>query len=313
MSVSELILERVRAAGGAGRTRHLAKNSRERSVLAQLVRTGTLERMRVGCYAFPETGLEIKLACLTASKITCVSAVDVAGLRTLIKPHQVHISATRNFGKPHIPPDMRDRLVLHRDPIHWFDQSLLLPRRAAPSPVGIPQTSLLLAPWPIVFARLAICCSFKEAVVALDSGLNSGVIRKLDVLTLLNPRHHKSARKVVEASCASSQSVLETLARLQLRQAGFRVQPQARITGVGNVDLLVENRVVVELDGYSHHSDRDRFRADRYRDRELAKLGCAVLRFTYTEVMNNRALIATEVRAVLARQSVRATQPTQPT
>ena len=49
-----------------------------------------------------------------------------------------------------------------------------------------------------------------------------------------------------------AESMLETLARTYFRQAGISVETQVHIDGVGYVDLLLEGRLIVELDGRHH-------------------------------------------------------------
>ena len=52
------------------------------------------------------------------------------------------------------------------------------------------------------------------------------------------------------------------------------------------VDLLwPEGRLVVEVDGYEHHSSRLAFASDRHRDYELSASGFRVLRLTHHEVL----------------------------
>ena len=45
-----------------------------------------------------------------------------------------------------------------------------------------------------------------------------------------------------------------------------------------------DDRLAVELDGYSWHSDRQSFERDRERDNELQALGWTVLRFTWAKL-----------------------------
>lgn len=85
-------------------------------------------------------------------------------------------------------------------------------------------------------------------------------------------------------------------------QAGLRVEPGVRIAGVGWVDLVVEGRVVVELDGFAYHSGRAEYREDRRRDRELVRQGYLVLRFTYEDVMRSPSMVVRAVQAVLTAQ-----------
>ena len=304
MSIAAQILRKIGRLGGVARTKTLAANSHARAVLTQLVASGELIRIRPGCYAIPDAPTELKIACLSGGKLTCVSAVHFAGLRTLSTPNQVHVSRDRNIGKFYLPPDLRPKLLVHREPSTWSDVTSHVQIVARTRfPVAAAYQSEIFAPWPAIFARLAVCQPLRSAVVALDSGLHAGVIDKPDVLALLDPVQHRQAIDAVSLACASSQSVLESLARLELMQAGFSVEPQVWIQGVGYVDLLVEERVVPELDGFTYHSDREQFRKDRFRDRELTKLGYIVLRFAYSEVMGHDELITSEVRAVLAGRS----------
>ena len=81
---------------------------------------------------------------------------------------------------------------------------------------------------------------------------------------------------------------------------------------VGEVDLLVEGRVVVELDGFAYHSGRREFDEDRRRDRELALQGYVVLRFTARDVLDDRDRLVATVRAALAAPSASGDQRSQP-
>ncbi|MDD9207980.1 DUF559 domain-containing protein [Georgenia sp. 10Sc9-8] len=118
----------------------------------------------------------------------------------------------------------------------------------------------------------------------------------------LTGRGSVRARLRLSACDGRSRSGLETVARLVLSGAGFRVSPGVRIEGVGEVDLLVERRIVVECDGFAYHSGRYEYREDRRRDRALAARGLAVLRFTYEDVMSDPARLVAEVRRVLVRR-----------
>jgi very-short-patch-repair endonuclease len=106
---------------------------------------------------------------------------------------------------------------------------------------------------------------------------------------------------VVARGSALSESSGETVARLAFEDAGLCVEQQVVIPGVGRVDLLVEGRVVVEIDGYTYHSDARQFAADRRRDAQLAALGYRVLRFTWLDAIRRPQYLVETVRAVLAQ------------
>lgn len=63
------------------------------------------------------------------------------------------------------------------------------------------------------------------------------------------------------------------MARLRLRRKGLDVTVQAHVAGLGHVDLLVGNRLVVEVDSREHHTGHDNYVEDRRRARVAAKRG----------------------------------------
>ena len=83
-------------------------------------------------------------------------------------------------------------------------------------------------------------------------------------------------------------------------RAGLRVEPQVFVAGVGWVDLVVEGRVVVEVDGFAYHADAKQFALDRRRDAALVAMGYRVLRFTWVDVVTRPAYVVEMVRRALA-------------
>ena len=77
--------------------------------------------------------------------------------------------------------------------------------------------------------------------------------------------------------------------------------PQIWIDGVGRVDLLLDGWLVLEADGFEHHSDRARYREDRRRANALAVLGYTLLRFSYEDIVHHEAEVAEVIARVLAR------------
>ncbi|WP_234996426.1 endonuclease domain-containing protein [Demequina sp. NBRC 110054] len=131
-------------------------------------------------------------------------------------------------------------------------------------------------------------------VVATDAALNKGLVRltEIEAFTLTSRARHRALLRDLDGH---AESPLETLTRLALRAAGLRTASQVHVTGVGRVDLLVEGRVIVELDGMAYHSDRRAFVEDRRRDRVTQLGNRTVLRYTYEDVMLRMELIIAEV------------------
>lgn len=108
-----------------------------------------------------------------------------------------------------------------------------------------------------------------------------------------------SRRASIDKADAGSQSGLETIVRLLLRSHRVRLRTQVQIDGVGRVDLLIGDRLVVELDGFGFHVGR--FEQDRERDWELTQRGYLVVRVSYLMVMNHRARVAAGLLSLVRR------------
>jgi very-short-patch-repair endonuclease len=81
---------------------------------------------------------------------------------------------------------------------------------------------------------------------------------------------------------------------------GWSVQSQVYIPDVGRVDLLIDGWLVIEIDGYAHHSSREQFRNDRRRANLLSEKGLVLLRFSYEDVMHRCAQMVAQIRFVHA-------------
>jgi very-short-patch-repair endonuclease len=82
---------------------------------------------------------------------------------------------------------------------------------------------------------------------------------------------------------------------------GIEPRLQVRISGVGRVDMVIGDRLVLEIDGYAYHSDKERFEADRRRDARLSARGYRVLRFSYDQIFNHWSEVKSAILAAIAR------------
>lgn len=71
--------------------------------------------------------------------------------------------------------------------------------------------------------------------------------------------------------------------------------------GVGRVDFVIGERLVIEVDGAAYHTDPVKFEADRRRDARLSARGYRVLRFSHRLVLENWPLVEAAVLAAIAR------------
>ena len=82
-----------------------------------------------------------------------------------------------------------------------------------------------------------------------------------------------SCRRIVP----QSQSLIECLARFLLRRAGFHVESQVNVPGMGHLDLMVDGRLGIETDGAGFHMDRTSFEEDRRRWNVTTRRGIPTL------------------------------------
>ena len=149
----------------------------------------------------------------------------------------------------------------------------------------------------------ARCLSLPHQAVLFDAALRRGLIDRFD-LTLLAKGTRSRRAWLVENCDGSAESPLETLLRIEMRALGLPVRAQCQIEGVGRVDFLVGEKLIVEVDGRDYHSDPGAFTNDRRRDRAAVGQGYAVARFTYGDVVGDAGSAAREVRFLLSRVGV---------
>ena len=69
---------------------------------------------------------------------------------------------------------------------------------------------------------------------------------------------------------------------------------------LGRVDFAwLEQRLVVETDGFAFHADRTSYRSDRRRTNALVLDGWQVLRFTWEDVVHRPDAVVAAVRLAL--------------
>ena len=264
---------RIAHLGGAARFNELA-TSRYR--LAALVDSGLVEQIGRGCYALPSASPAVRKAVKLNAAVSCVSALREYGYDIPGDASVIHCSVPRKRGSSYTGAAGCRR--------HFED-------------VGTgkhPRIVSLLA----ASARAAVCLEYDAAVVALDRvahGRSPGF--RADLLNGVSQLSRSRGAALSIDVDGRSRSKIETEARLALRRAGLRVEPGVVVPGVGEVDLLVEGVLIIELDGFAFHSDRRSFRRDRTRSRTAQRLGLATARFAYED--SSPATLVTETHSLL--------------
>ncbi|MCU1574792.1 MAG: hypothetical protein JWO93_2874 [Micrococcaceae bacterium] len=160
------------------------------------------------------------------------------------------------------------------------------------------------APLPLVLLHALHCLPEIEALILVEAAVR---VRRFDVSVLreqLPGNRNGRARAVLNLVEPSADSLLETIARVLFRRAGFRAQAQVRIPGIGWVDFLLEGFLIIELDG-STHLEPMQFKKDRRRDNAAVLAGFLVLRFFYDDVVHHPEHMIDQIRQALAGRPIR--------
>lgn len=231
------------------------------------------------CYWLPGASKEVVLAAVFRAHATCVTALQEWAVPLIPSPPPgVHLAVPRDRGITSRDPRLRRGVVVHR----------------SGAMAGVPEVDAAH-----VLADAARCLEPTTVVVAADDMLRRGLVR-VDDLIGVTPRMTRWLRRVADPLAGSPP---ESLARLALLRAGYRVRTQVRFDGVGAVDIVAADAIVLEIDGRAYHSDPAAFVNDRRRDRALTALGYRVLRFAAAEVIADPTVVVREVRRLVGESA----------
>ena len=277
--VSVLLVEQVLAAlGGAASWRQLRAVGISWWAVFVALQEGSVLLLRRGAYALPGADPALRAAVQLGGILACTSAASSLGLPVLVD-RGIHIVVPRAWS-------------------HAFLEGVRVHRRDLdPDERTRVATSLL---------RTVLDCArelpLREAVVVCDAALRAGLDQVCLRSAAAQARGNGSGavRAVVGLADGRAESPIESCLRLVADRLG-PVVPQVWIDGVGRVDLVVDGWLVLEADGFEHHSDRSRYREDRRRSNALAVLGYTVLRFSYEDIVHHEDVVAEVIARVLAR------------
>jgi very-short-patch-repair endonuclease len=266
-------------------TAELLAHGRSARWIADQVRAAHLIPVRKGHYHLPGAPEEVVRAVRVGGLATGAAGAAALGLWTP-SDGRLAVAVPATASRLRDPDDPRRPLTSAAVQVHWTSERM-------------PQATLLdrIAPVLLVLEHLFLTFPPARALTAVDSALHERRIRPAD-LALLGRRLPAQIAAVLALADGRAESGLETLARVLLQLAGFRVTPQVDIPGVGRVDLVVEGRLIVELDGQLWHAGR--FEEDRARDAAAARLGYRTLRFTYRQVMDEWPMVFAAITRALA-------------
>ncbi|MGC5169101.1 endonuclease domain-containing protein [Microbacterium sp. DT81.1] len=148
-----------------------------------------------------------------------------------------------------------------------------------------------------MLAHIAGCLPRESARVLWESasrkeGLSPDALRRIQWTTV-------AARECALSVTGLSDSGLETIFVTRLSRWGLRMRQQVVLAG-RPVDVLIGDRLVVQVDGFEYHSKPADRRRDLEHDAELMLRGYVVLRFSYAQVLHDWPAVERTIARALA-------------
>lgn len=262
--------------GGLARGTHLQRLGFSRSSLARLVDRGVLTRVRPGIFGVAPLDPLVRTATEHGGALTCASLLRQYGVWVLSPTDAPHVWLAPGR-RPH-----------HHDACecvtHYY--------RGTP-PLG-------RAPLETALVHLRRCAGDEAFFAAYESAWRKGLLTgpaRRRIRSVLPA----SARWLIDLARHDADSGLESLLRLRLHLLGLTLRTQVAIAGVGTVDFVAGERLIIEVDGRENHDGPSQRHRDLTRDATASALGYETLRFDYAQVVHDWPLVQQAIAAALTR------------
>lgn len=246
-------------------------------VAGAAARDGLVTRPRRGWVATAAADPDLLAAVSAGGRIGCETQARRLGLWVL-DATQLHLSMPRHSGHTRPPAGA----VIHWRGAEWGS------RHATVDPLET------------VLRDVADCLSLEAALCVLESALNRRLIGVAELERLL--LETRRGPRLLPLLDPSAESGLETLVRCRLIRVGIVTRSQVQIEGIGRVDLLVGDRLVIECDGRAHHDDPLARARDRHRDLLLSARGYLVIRLDIAQIQGDWMLTHAVIRDLITRR-----------
>lgn len=246
--------------------------------LRALVRAGEIEVFRRSWFVGRDADGDLREAARRGGRLTCTS---LARRRGWWMPEGIDTDPHLHF----VPGSTGLRLEeAWAGVAHWTRPI---------APVG----RSLIAGVEDALAHLALCLPREQALVVWEAACR---VEKIAPEALRRVRWASRAAIEVAAEVNGlADSGLEVLVCAPLRRLPVQVRQQVVLAGKP-VDVLVGRWLVVQIDGWAHHSSSAQRSKDIAHDAELRLRGYTVLRFSYAQVVHDRDAVLRTIRRALA-------------
>ncbi len=261
--------------------------------LTKAVRCGELFRIRQARYATADAPFDARVAVRVGGMLAGPSAASSFGLWGGFD-ERIHVSVGHRGGRLRTVTEptfaaghtLVDRM---RVPVvvHWL--------RGGATPEKGP--NCWRVPLPMALRQVVRWCDTETAVACLDTALAQGCTVR-DLLRIFATEPPRS-RNIAALARQGSESGIESLVRQRLQAVGIQPRQQVQFPGIGRVDMVIGDNLVLEVDGFGFHSDRLAFESDRRRDADLVALGFRVMRLSYARVTGDWPSCERGIRSAL--------------
>ncbi|KJL46698.1 hypothetical protein RS84_03338 [Microbacterium hydrocarbonoxydans] len=260
---------------GAAHTSDIYAAGFSRHAISKGIESGRMLRLRRSWIVLRDCEADIVSAVAAGGRLTCVSEARRLGL-WVPDDDVVHISVRSE----------RSHFDKNAFSVHWS-------RGPAPTRARAP-----IEPLINVLDHVARCQEPPQALAIWESGLN----KRLIAAPVLHAVHWTGnrARRIAAIASSLSDSGMETEFVILMRAIGIHVRQQAWIDG-HRVDALIGDRLIIQLDGFAHHSDAVARRRDIEADARLRLRGYTVLRFDYYQVFFQPEFVQETIRTAIAQ------------
>ena len=262
--------------GGAVRYGDFVAAGVTRSAIDRSLRSGEIVRVRRGIYALATIDEARRSALAHGGIPACVTAGQLLGLWTPEAPG-VHVwMAQEGHEYPHAGCACLT---------HWDGAAPMAPDR--------------LPSVPRALLQIARCQPAEVFFAALESALKQLTLSRRQRAWLrrqVPPR----LRAAIDEARDDADSGLESILRFRLLRHGIRLRSQVHIPGLGPVDFLLGDRLILEADGRANHNGESKRHKDLVRDAKSAALGYETLRYDYALIMHEWHLVEAAILAKVA-------------
>ncbi len=257
--------------GGAARASRIRASGFGRAALGQALDRGSVIKVSHGIYGLSSNG-DVAQALAHGGLLTCLSAAEIYRLWTLKQAARLHLCRSHPVSGQGVTEHGRPRHERHA----W----------------------LPVAGLADVLLHSLQCLPELESLVLVQSAVGRGDISLDFLYAKATGRRNGKVRAVLDQLIPRADSLLEVLANTHFARAGLRVRRHVFIPGVGEVDFLVEECLVVETDGRTHFEPKS-VKRDQRRNNRSTLGGYLVLRYYYDDVVFAPDEMVAEVLAVL--------------